>query len=59
MASVRPPAQRIPNDRYAEYRDMAAVRERRLITHEILASLSLVHDLDLDESVEALDSSST
>jgi hypothetical protein len=38
---------------------MAAVRERRLITHEILASLSLVHDLDLDESVEALDSSST
>ncbi|WP_421121694.1 hypothetical protein ACE2AJ_09835 [Aquihabitans daechungensis] len=37
------------NDQYGEFRDKVAVKERRLITHEILGGRILVHDLDVNE----------
>ena len=37
----------LSNDRFSEYRDKPAVREKRLITHEILNGQILVHDLDI------------
>lgn len=39
----------ISNDRYAEYRERPAVRDGRLIRHEIVGGRILVHDLDVNE----------
>jgi hypothetical protein len=38
----------VSNDRYAEYREKSAVRENRLIRHEIINGRILIHDLDID-----------
>jgi hypothetical protein len=37
----------ISNDRFRDYTDKPAVRDDRLIRHEIVAGQVLVHDLDL------------
>ena len=50
-ASVDPTVYVLSNDRFAEYRDKPAVREGRLITHEILNGQVLVHDLDVSVSI--------
>lgn len=39
----------ISNDRYAEYRERPAVRDDRLIRHEIVGGRVLVHDLGVNE----------
>lgn len=40
----------ISNDRFGEYRDKTAVREGRIIRHEIVRGRVLVHDLDIKTS---------
>lgn len=39
----------ISNDRFGDYRDKAAVKERRVIRHEILLGRIWVHDLGVNE----------
>jgi hypothetical protein len=39
----------LSNDRYSDFRDKPAVRQRRLIRHEIINGRVLVHDLEVDE----------
>jgi len=46
-AAVDPVVYVLSNDRFSEYRDKPAVRDKRLITHEILNGQILVHDLDI------------
>lgn len=43
----------LSNDRFADYRDIAAVREERLVRHEILRGRVLVHDLGIDVKLMA------
>ncbi len=40
----------ISNDRFAEFREKPAVRDRRLIRHEIVAGQVLIHDLGISET---------
>jgi len=49
-AAVDPVVYVLSNDRFSEYRDKPAVRDKRLITHEILNGQILVHDLDISLS---------
>lgn len=42
----------LSNDRFAEFREKAAVRDGRLIRHEIVAGRVLVHDLSVSEAFE-------
>ncbi|SKB72706.1 hypothetical protein SAMN05660916_02336 [Arthrobacter sp. 31Cvi3.1E] len=46
----------LSNDRFSEFQDKAAVRERRLITHSILEGRILVQDLSIDVSFRSTES---
>jgi len=50
-ASVDPFVYVLSNDRFAEFRDKPAVRDKRLIAHEILNDRVLVHDLDISLTI--------
>ena len=45
--AVDPVVYVLSNDRFSDYRDQAAVRDKRLITHEILGGQALIHDLGI------------
>jgi hypothetical protein len=45
--ATAPDAWVISNDRFREYTDKPAVRDDRLIRHEIVAGQLMVHDLDV------------
>jgi predicted nucleic acid-binding Zn-ribbon protein len=45
--AVGPSVYVLSNDRFAEFRDKPPVREKRLLTHEILDKQVFVHDLDI------------
>ncbi|GAA5139962.1 hypothetical protein [Alloalcanivorax gelatiniphagus] len=40
----------VSNDRFAEFGEKAAIRDRRVIRHEIVAGRLLIHDLDISET---------
>ena len=48
-AADEPTAWVVSNDRFGDYRDKKAVKEDRLIKHEILRGRILVHDLGVNE----------
>jgi len=41
----------VSNDRFGDYREKAAVKERRVIRHEIVRSRVFVHDLGVNEPI--------
>jgi hypothetical protein len=40
----------VSNDRFAEFGEKAAIRDRRVIRHEIVAGRLLIHDLEISET---------
>lgn len=50
-AADEPTAWVVSNDRFGDYRDKKAVKEDRLIRHEIVSGRIFVHDLGVNESL--------
>ncbi|MFP3559156.1 hypothetical protein SB861_52275 [Paraburkholderia sp. SIMBA_049] len=42
----------VSNDRFAEFNDMPAVHEKRILPHEILNGIVFIHDLDVKERLQ-------